>query len=91
MVDPDLGIESAQVASEGHEYAVEFDGDGLATYACSKYGEQGMRGVVLVGDGPQERLTWQGLGAVGGVAAVLGTPLALGIRLHERTATSREE
>lgn len=46
---------------------------------------------VLVGDGPQERLTWQGVGAGGGVAAVLAAPLAFGLRLHERTATNGKD
>ncbi|WP_255198395.1 halocyanin domain-containing protein [Halorarius litoreus] len=91
VVDPDLDIESKQVASEGFEYAVEFDGDGVATYECTKYGDQGMRGVVVVGDGPQERLTWQGVGAAG--AAGLGVAGALGyaFRLNDRTATTRDE
>ncbi|WP_255151786.1 halocyanin domain-containing protein [Halorarius halobius] len=91
VVDPELGIESEQVASEGHIYAVQFDGDGLATYECTTYGDQGMRGVVVVGEGPQEQVTWQGVAAMGGAAAVLSAPLALGLRLHERTATTGDE
>ncbi|WP_435195727.1 halocyanin domain-containing protein [Natronomonas sp. EA1] len=91
VVDPELDIASEQVAKKGHEYAVRFDGDGLATYACTEYGDQGMRGVVIVGDGPQERLTWQGVGAGGGLAALLAAPLALGLRLHERTATNGKD
>jgi hypothetical protein len=46
-----------------------------------------MRGVVLVGDGPQETLSWQGLGAAGVVGGLLAAPLALGVRLHAKTAT----
>lgn len=88
VVDPDLGLASEQVASAGHVYAVRLDGDGVVTYACTRYGDQGMRGVVVVGEGPREQLTWQGVGALAGVAAVLGAPLALGLRLHARTATT---
>ncbi len=87
VADPDLGYESRQVAGEGFGYAVEFGGDGLSKYECTKYGDQGMRGVVLVGDGPQETLSWQGLGAAGVVGGLLAAPLALGVHLHARTAT----
>ncbi len=87
VVDPDLGYESERVASEGYAYAVEFGGDGLSKYECTKYGNEGMRGVVIVGDGPRETLSWQGLGAAGLVGGLLAAPLALGIRLHNQTAT----
>lgn len=87
VVDPDLGYESRQVASKGFSYAVEFGGDGLSKYECTKYSDEGMRGVVLVGDGPQETLSWQGLGAAGLLGGLLAAPLALGVRLHAKTAT----
>ncbi|MFB6119235.1 halocyanin domain-containing protein [Halosegnis sp.] len=87
VVDPELGYESRQVAGAGYSYAVEFGGDGLSTYECTKYGDRGMRGVVLVGEGPRETLSWQGLGAAGVIGGLLAAPLAAGIRLHNRTAT----
>jgi len=87
VADPELGYESAQVADEGYGYAVEFGGDGVSKYECTEYGDRGMRGVVLVGDGPRETLSWRGLGAAGIVGTVLAAPLALGVRLHGRTAT----
>jgi halocyanin-like protein len=91
VVDPNLGIASERTQGEGHRFALRFDGDGLSTYGCTEYGEQGMRGVVLVGAGPQEEVTWTGAGVGLGVTAVLAAPLAYGLRLHGRTATKREE
>jgi halocyanin-like protein len=87
VADPELGYDSEQVSGKGYSYAVEFGGDGLSKYGCTEYGDQGMRGVVLVGDGPEETLSWRGLGAAGLVGGLLAAPLALGVRLHGKTAT----
>jgi len=87
VVDPDLGYQSEQVANPGYEFAVEFGGDGLSTYECEQYGDSGMRGVVIVGDGPQRRLSRQGFGVAGLLAALGAAPLALGVRHHLSTTT----
>lgn len=87
VTDPELDYGSEQVSGAGYTYAASFGGDGLSTYESTEYSDQGMRGVVLVGDGPEERLSWQGLGAAGLVGGLLAAPLALGIRLHAKTAT----
>ncbi|MFC7234831.1 halocyanin domain-containing protein [Halosegnis marinus] len=87
VVDPDLGYGSEQVTGEGYGYAVEFSENGLSKYECTKYGDQGMRGVVVVGDGPRETLSWQGVGAAGLLGSLLAVPLAAGVRLHAKTTT----
>ncbi|KAB7519706.1 halocyanin domain-containing protein [Halosegnis rubeus] len=87
VVDPELGYESATTSAAGYEYAVEFGGDGLSTYECEEYGDQGMRGVVVVGNGPQQSLSWQGVGVAGAVGTLLSVPLALAVRLHHKTST----
>jgi len=87
VADPALGYDSERVSGAGYSYAVEFGGDGLSKYECTEYGDQGMRGVVLVGDGTEETLSWRGLGTAGFVGGLLAAPLALGIRLHAKTAT----
>ena len=88
VVDPELGYRSERIDGPGHAFAVEFDGDGLSTYECTEYGEQGMRGVVLVGEGPKGVLSPAGIGGLGaaGVAVVGG--LAYGLKLNEETATN---
>nr|WP_233340949.1 halocyanin domain-containing protein [Haloprofundus sp. MHR1] len=88
VADPELGFESEQVAGSGHRFAVEFDGHGLSTYECTEYGEQGMRGVVVVGAGPTKELSTLGYTVVGGGALLFGGPLAYGVREHFRNATT---
>jgi halocyanin-like protein len=86
--DPDLGLASETLASSGYAYAVEFGSDGLSTYTCSKYGDRGMRGVVLVGDGPTQELTTQGAAGAGGVGVLIAASLGWLYRFNDRTATS---
>lgn len=88
VVDPDLGYRSEQVDSVGHTFAVEFGGDGLSTYECSEYGDEGMRGVVLVGEGPRGVLSTTGRGVLGAVGATVAGGLAYGLKLNEETATN---
>lgn len=90
VVDRDLGLGSEQLASAGHTYAAKFDGSGLAKYTCTKYGDRGMRGVVLVGDGPVQELTAQGAAGVGGVGALVAGAVGLIFRLNDRTATTTD-
>jgi halocyanin-like protein len=87
VVDSDLGFRSETLDSVGHTFAVEFGGDGLSAYECSEYGDEGMRGVVLVGEGPREVLSARGLGGLGAAGAVVAGVLGYGLKLHEETAT----
>lgn len=91
VVDETLGYASEQVRGAGHAFALRFGNHGVSRYQCTTYGDRGMRGVVLVGEGPQETLTWQGVGAAGAVGIGVAAPLAYGLRLHERTATKGGE
>jgi len=88
VVDPDLGYRSEQVSGPGHTFAVEFGGDGLSTYECSEYGDEGMRGVVLVGDGPKGALSTAGVGTLGAAGAAVAGTLGYGLKLNEETATN---
>ncbi|WP_276259254.1 halocyanin domain-containing protein [Haloglomus litoreum] len=90
VLDPDLGIESETIASSGYRYAAQLDGDGLAKYTCSKYGDSGMRGVVLVGDGPVQELTTQGAAGAGGVAALVAASLGWLYRFNDGAATTTD-
>ncbi|QLG27939.1 halocyanin domain-containing protein [Halorarum halophilum] len=87
VVDPALGYASEQVQGTGKTFALRFDGDGLSKYECTEYGDQGMRGVVLVGEGPVGELTWRGVGAAAGVAGLVAAPIALGVRYHFENVT----
>lgn len=91
VVDETLGYASEQVRGAGHEFALRFGDHGVSRYECTTYGDRGMRGAVVVGAGPQETLTWRGVGAAGAVGVGLAAPLAYGLRLHERTATTGGE
>jgi halocyanin-like protein len=90
VLDPDLGVKSETLAASGHVYAVAFDGDGLSKYTCSNYGEQGMRGVVLVGDGPVRELTAEGTAGAGGLAALIAGSVAWLYRFNDSTATTTD-
>jgi halocyanin-like protein len=82
VVDQTLDYASETATLPGTTFAMQFDGDGESRYDCSAYGDQGMRGVVVVGAGAEQRLTTQGnVAAVGAVGAVVA-PLALGVRYH---------
>ncbi len=85
VVDAELGYHSDQVAGAGHRFAVEFDGDGLSTYECSEYSDEGMRGVILVGEGPTRQLSTLSYAVTGGGALVLGAPFLYGLREHVRS------
>jgi halocyanin-like protein len=91
VVDDTLGFASEQFRGPGHEFALRFGGSGVSTYGCTEYGDQGMRGVVLVGDGPQETLSWTGVGAAGAAGVGLAGALGYAFRLNDRTATKRRE
>jgi halocyanin-like protein len=91
VVDPELGYRSEKVDGPGHTFAVEFDGDGLSTDECSEYGDQGMRGVVLVGDGPRDVLSPAGLGGLGTAGAAVAGALGYGLKLNEKTATNGDQ
>ncbi|WP_332897358.1 halocyanin domain-containing protein [Haladaptatus sp. CMSO5] len=87
VADPDLGYHSDLLTGAGNRFAVEFGGHGLSTYECTAYGEQGMRGVVLVGNGPDPVLSPLGKVVTGGVATVLGAPFLYGLRQHVKDTT----
>lgn len=85
VVDETVGYASEQVRGTGHEFALAFDGDGLSTYECTNYGDRGMRGVVLVGEGPVDALTPTGVAAAAGATGLLAAAGAAGLRLHLQT------
>ncbi|MDL5363128.1 halocyanin domain-containing protein [Halalkalicoccus sp. NIPERK01] len=87
VTDTDLGYHSDLISGPGHRFAMEFDGDGLSTYECTTYGEQGMRGVVLVGEGPVSVLSTLGLAIIGGGGALIALPPLYGLRLHIQDTT----
>jgi len=86
----DLGLASETIASSAYTYAAQFDGDGLAKYTCSKYGDRGMRGIVLVGDGPVSELTTQGAAGAGGVVALIAASLGWLYRFNDGAATTTD-
>ncbi|MFB6167240.1 MAG: halocyanin domain-containing protein [Haloferacaceae archaeon] len=75
VVDSEGAYESPTMAGEGATYSVRFDGNGVSKYACEHHGDRGMRGVVLVGFGEEERTTPLGFALVAGVGGA--TILAL--------------
>ncbi|WP_267639352.1 halocyanin domain-containing protein [Haloarchaeobius amylolyticus] len=91
VVDDDLGFQSERVASSGTEYALEFGGDGVSKYYCEDYGEQGMRGVVLVGDGVQTVPTARAYATAGLGATAIAAPLGLGLYVHYKDTTQPNE
>ncbi|WP_439026217.1 halocyanin domain-containing protein [Haloarchaeobius sp. DT45] len=90
VVDDNLGFESQRVAATGTEYALQFDGDGVSKYYCEDYGEQGMRGVVLVGAGEQTVPTTRAYATAGLGAAAIAAPLGLGLYVHYKDTTSQD-
>lgn len=82
----DGSFESDPSEQVGSSYAVRFDGDGVAKYECVDHSDEGMRGVVVVGNGKQSGLTTNGIAMLVGGLAVLGAALRKGIGLHESTA-----
>ena len=50
VVDPDHGFESPHFSEAGATYSLTFDGEGVSKYSCPGHVEQGMKGVVVVGD-----------------------------------------
>ncbi|MFC6838124.1 halocyanin domain-containing protein [Halomarina ordinaria] len=85
VTDADLGYHSEQVAGAGHRFAVAFDGDGVSRYECTEYGEEGMRGVLVVGEEDSRRISTLGYTLMGGGAVVLGAPFVYGLREHVRS------
>ena len=79
---------SAQV---GNRYAVRFDGDGVVKYECEGHSDDGMRGVVVVGDGKTAGLGPNGVAALLGGLAVLGASLRGGVKLHAERTTGPDE
>jgi halocyanin-like protein len=87
VVDDELGFASEHTTDVGHRYAMEFGGSGLSKYYCEDYRDRGMRGVVLVGDGPQEVMSKSSLAAGGGLLALVSAPVLFGLREHVRDTT----
>jgi len=50
VVSDDPEFESPMQGSEGDTYALEFDGQGVAQYACTPHKALGMKGAVVVGN-----------------------------------------
>jgi len=88
VVDSDLGYRSEQVSGPSHTFGGEFGGDDLSTYERSEYGDEGMRGVVLVGDDPKETLSTAGIGTLGAAGAAVAGALGYGLKPNEETATN---
>lgn len=91
VVDETLGYASEQASTPGHTFATRFDGHGESRYDCTKYSDRGMRGVVVVGDGAEKRLTTRGNLAAVGAAGAAVTPLALGVRYHFQNVSEWRE
>ncbi|WP_440990198.1 halocyanin domain-containing protein [Haloarchaeobius baliensis] len=87
VVDDTLGFASEHTTDVGTRYAMEFSGSGLSKYYCTDYRDRGMRGVVLVGDGPQEVMSKSALAAGGGLLALVSAPMLFGLREHLRDTT----
>ncbi|WP_435349414.1 halocyanin domain-containing protein [Haloarchaeobius sp. HRN-SO-5] len=87
VMDDDLGFASETVDSTDHRYALRFDGSGLSKYYCESYADQGMRGVVLVGDGPKTAFTGESLAAGGGLLALVSAPMVYGLFRHVEDTT----
>jgi len=87
VVDDGLGFASEHTTDVGHRYAMEFSGSGLSKYYCTDYRDRGMRGVVLVGDGPQEVMSKSSLAVGGGLLALVSAPMLYGLREHVRDTT----
>lgn len=90
VLDRDHGLESETLASSAYTYAAQFDGNGLAKYTCSKYGDRGMRGVVLVGEGPVRELTTRGAASAGGLGVLIAGSLGWLYRFNDGAATTTD-
>lgn len=73
---------SPEATGAGQRYAVRFDGDGLSTYQCTEYGHLGMRGAVLVGGGPGNRVSPLTATVLNGVTVLGAGALAYGVYSH---------
>ena len=87
VVDMNGRYQSEKVATAGHQFAMEFGGDGLSKYECTTAGARGMRGAVVVGRGVVPGLGPQELAVTGGGALVLGGAVHQGIKLHNDRTT----
>ncbi|MFD1514376.1 halocyanin domain-containing protein [Halomarina rubra] len=87
VVDTDLEFHSETVAGVGNRFGVEFDGQGWSSYECSEHGHLGMRGTVVVGDGPDTVISETGLAVGGGLVSLLFAPMIYALGLHVRDTT----
>lgn len=87
VVDADGRYRSEAVAESGHQYAVNFGGNGLSKYECLAYGGRGTRGVAIVGGGNVPSLDLAGLTALGGAAALFGGAFHRSVKLHNETSS----
>ncbi|SFR35712.1 halocyanin domain-containing protein [Halogeometricum limi] len=90
VVDETLSYASERHHGTGHDFALSFDGDGVSTYECTTYSDRGMRGAVVVGEGPVDTLTPMGTGVVAGAVGLATAGAAFGVRLHLRTMSAYE-
>lgn len=70
-------------------WGLEFDGVGISRYESSEYGEQGVRGVIVVGDiyqGTYE-ISTSGLTVLGALGAAVLSPVAFGAFLWSQGKT----
>ncbi|MFB6206866.1 MAG: hypothetical protein ABEJ05_10120, partial [Haloglomus sp.] len=86
----DRGLESKTIASSEDTYAAEVDSDGLAKHTCSRYGDRGMRGVILVGEGPVRELTARDAAGAGGLGALVVGSLGRLWRFNDGAATTTD-
>lgn len=90
VVDSAGRFASPETSGVGQRYAVRFDGDGLSTYQCTEYGPLGMRGAVLVGDGPGNRVSPLTATVLNGVTLLGAGALAYGVYSHVRETRPRD-
>lgn len=90
VVDSAGRFASPEATGAGQRYAVEFDGDGLSTYQCTEYGPLGMRGAVLVGEGPGNRVSPLTATVLNGVTLLGAGALAYGVYSHVRESRPGE-
>jgi len=81
---------SPEASGAGQRYAVRFDGDGLSTYECTEYGPLGMRGAVLVGAGPGNRVSPLTATVLNGVTLLGAGALGYGVYSHVQESRPRD-
>jgi hypothetical protein len=90
VVDSAGRFASPETVGTGQEYAVRFNGAGLATYQCTEYGPLGMRGAVLVGAGPGNRISDLTATVLNGATVLGAAAVGYGLYSHVRETRLRD-